>query len=648
MQHILMTWNGHNINDGTVYEAWIPVGQLVNLTARGVSVPRATDFPFISTTMLPEHFFSFGVKIAPVAVQNNQIPQYREQLKGWFNVTDKQRHNLIVRNPLDTDRQWYLTGFPVRLIENSAGIYTITLQVEMPVWRVVTPLTDTWNIAASGVTRSITNIGNVRVPPKYELTPTAANPDRLSYSRWIAITNNITTGFNAPFDIVNGSLDTAALVAGGKCQADGDDLLVWMDGGLVDRWLYGMNTASTRVWINLSLSPGQAATTEVDIAGAGAISTITLSKTRANKSFLEAMARAINKVVMIGNEAFTFTGVNTALWQLTGVTRACKGTSMAAHLHPATLTWVEHDLYILYGDSGLSAPDVNDDYKPILDLSSSNSSWTFTNFYDDTSARSAMWRGERLASKTNLSYVFTGNENSYANPSTRLGMALVGSNSEFDSFSAIGETGTLQWILYHPAGFTNVLYSGEKYAADIAVFPAVAGAQVLEGNAAWVTKYTEATPLVAAVWEAFGPRSVALGGTYTNLRFALDGTINAVVNNLALIQFNTVTLTIDSTYLPSISIRAETAINFFESRLTNNTTGEFIEFSAPCPLNTALTIDCEAKKAYLADGGRVNVLLSSNRTEWLSLQESAANTLQWDDAGTAGITFVTTHRDRNL
>lgn len=53
---------------------------------------------------------------------------------------------------------------------------------------------------------------------------------------------------------ISGGLDTAALVAAGKMQADGSDLVVRVEGKEVSRWLAGMNTPSTKVWINLHLS----------------------------------------------------------------------------------------------------------------------------------------------------------------------------------------------------------------------------------------------------------------------------------------------------------------------------------------------------------------------------------------------------------
>jgi phage-related protein len=120
-----------------------------------------------------------------------------------------------------------------------------------------------------------------------------------------------------------------------------------------------------------------------------------------------------------------------------------------------------------------------------------------------------------------------------------------------------------------------------------------------------------------------------------------------VIDEAALIEFDTVTLTFATANLPTIAVGAETAINFFDVKLTNNTTTEFIKFKTMCPVNTALVIDTDSRSAYLPDGRAVPVTLSTNRQDWLNLAPGA-NTLAWVDVGTVAVTVVVTHRDKNL
>jgi hypothetical protein len=654
MQLTLMTWNSYNINDGTYFISWIPVGQLVNLSARGVSVPRSVGFPYLSGTVLQEHFFSIVVKIAETQVAANRIPQYREILKGLFDITDKSRHTLVAKDILDGDRQWYLTGYPTRLIENSPGIYTITIQIEAPIWSLVTPLTDTWNIVATGATRTITNIGNITALPKYSLTPITAKSSGYKYRRCVHLLAYNEVTMTMPMELSDGGFDTASLVAAGKMLAAGYDLRVWMDGQEVDRWLAGENTATTKIWVNVSLQAAASVEGRLSgaLAGSGAVTTITFQDTANGRALLDTLSKARNKVIWTNYEAFTFTDVSMADLQLTGVTRAAKGTNMNTHSDGEEIWWLEHDIYILYGDATAPAPQQDDRNKPMFNLSTSgNYSWVYDTFYDTTAVRPGAWKPEVLKSGTGKSHIFTDDENSYVDPAEALGMAIVGSNSPFDVYKAIGETGSLAWTLYHPAGINAVDYGGKKYAFDLTAWPAIAGFQYLVENVAWVTVGTEVVPVVALVWETFSG-TLTLSGPHHLVRFLLEGTINPVQDNLAMVQFTGVTLTVESNPIPIFYIFAEEAICFFDLKLSNTTSVEYVRVKAPVKLGDTLVIDCENKTAYVSDGASINVALSSDRVDWLSLvgtpTNSGASAMRYDDAGTTSLTLVTAHRDRNL
>lgn len=648
MQLILQTWNDNNIQS-TPYDSWIPVGQLVNLRARGVSVPRAGNFPKLSGTVLPDHFFTIGIKILETVVQANQIPVYREQLKQWFDVTDQTRHKLVAKDILDGDRLWYLQGFPVALIENSAGIYSVTLQIERPIWQTVSGGGDLWHITASEQTHNFIGIGNYATPPVIGITPKSAKSSGLQYRRWIPVYNNLDTAVEMPFDVTNGSFDTAALVAANKMQADGDDLLLWMDGDYTDRWLADMNTANTKVWMNLSLKPRQEAVLLQDLLGSEGY--LEFEHTRQTTLFLQEMLKHEYFIILLDNEAFVCSGanidlVNYAIWLAEG---EAEGTTAGAHAPGATARWIEHSLWMLYGDDTLGTPDINDNLMPVLDMdASTNADWVWDKYFDNTAPRAAAWKGARLASKTGQSYVFTGDENSFENPSSVLGLALSGGKSDFDVFSAVGETGTLAWLLYHPIGFTGVVYGGKKYAYDLNGWPQVAGVQVLQDNMVWLTQDTWLVPTLAASWQVVAPITVTFGATYKNIRVAMDGSINPVVNNLAMIQV-TLSASVDTTYLPTVDIGDEQDIAFLDhARIYNNTIGDFVQITTPCLIDDTVFIDCENRSAYVySDRARVNAVRSYPRSYWLTL-EPGTNEWQYDDAGTTGVDFVLSHYGLNI
>lgn len=638
----LKTWNALNINDGTNFTAVIPSGGLTQLSASAVTVNRADEYPFLSGRVLPAHTFAIEVYIPAGATINTN----RELLKQYFNPLDSQRHNLIAEDTNDSNKQWYLTGYPISIRPNGDRLngFIIVLAIEVPYWRLVTALTDSWSITASGQTHAVTNSGNIKSKPSFALTPTSSKTGGLSYRRWVSIYNNLDVSYVDALDITSGGLDTATLTTT-KLQADGDDLRVYVDGVEVDRWLDAMDTANTKIWVNLSFAPRHEGTTSVSLASATAAVDIQLSRTDANRAFLEYLGRASNKVLLIDNEAFLYTaaGIDLFNYKITAATREAKGTAAAAHTAPKTVRHIEHDIWILYGDSTLTAPDVDDSYKPTFSLASTNASRVYAAFYDTASPRPGAWAGEQISSRTGLSYLYTDDLNSFADPSTELGLALVGTQS---IYSVTGETGTLAWMFSHSAGITSVTYSGQRYSYSSS-WPEIVGLQHLQPGAVWITDSNLEAPAVALAWEPFGPETVSLSSAPESIRFCIDGSLPPSAGELAIAQFDTITVALSSSNLPTIAVGAEAAAYLLDFVLANSTSGESLSIKAPCKLNDTLTIDCENKLAYLSDGGRASVLFSSAREAWLDLAPGS-NTLSFTDTGTNALTLVTTHRDRML
>jgi phage-related protein len=429
-----------------------------------------------------------------------------------------------------------------------------------------------------------------------------------------------------------------------KVEADGEDFRVWKNNTEIDCWLYNMNASATKCWVNESLSPRQLATLSGSLANNSSDATVSFKQTRANLAVLQFLKSATENYFMIGTEIFRYTpaNINLVTYSITTVKRAQKGSSAAGHSDGDTIRYITL-LQILYGDSSLGAPDVDDGNKPMISLSSTNGAWSWSNFYDeDERGRTAGWRGEVLASRTGLSYVYTASENTFATPSETLGLALIGSMD----FQVQNETGTLDWIFSHPAGITDITNSGKKY--NTASWPAVIGLQYLQPNAVWFTAYNHDAPALSYFWEAFGPVTTTFTAPYPNtLRFVIDGLLSSALGEAAAIQNDTITATFASANLPTISVSAEETVNFFDVKITNNTSGEYLTVKVPCAVNDTLTIDCENKAAYLGDGSPVAVTLSTDRAEWLDLSPGS-NTLRYDDVGTQAVTMHVIHRDRTL
>lgn len=640
----ILTWNSKNINDGSVYQAWIPEGQLANLSAEAVVVPRMLDFPQLSGSNLPPSTFSFYISILP----GQTIATKRDEIKGWFSVIDTQPHALIAQDKNDSNRQWYLTGIPIRVAEESPGVMLVTLQLDAPVWKLVSATADTWNITATGQTKAVTARGNIPVHPVIAITPTSTKTGDFAYKRWCQIYNVLAVGISLPIDITNGGLNTSTIVGGGKMQADGDDVRVVIDGVEVDRWLQGMNSAATKIWVNLVLSRKWEAAIKASISNVGTVTSITFAKSTANLNFLKALNSAANKVLLIDSEAFVYDTVDLVNYTVKRSTdmRAQKGTAAASHAANATARWIEHDIWLMYGNSTIEAPSVDDTKKPMIDLTSTNTSWVYSNYMDASYSRLGEFTGTIIKTVSKLSYLFTADQDTFGDPSTKLGLTM---NNYVVGSVWKAETAILAWTLFHPAGFTNVLYSGSKY-AKYNSWPHFAGLQKSKDGTTWTNVLHEAIGTVGA-WTAFGPRNQALSATFKYIRFVVNGSIAQLANNKAAIQFDTVTGTIDSAGVPSVTLNAEQNNYFIRARITNNTTGEYIDVYTVCELNKTVTIDCDRKLVYYTDGSNLYsaLTLSPSRStdEWLDLQ-SGSNTLQYDDTGIGNITVTITHRDRSL
>lgn len=632
----ITTWNGTNINDGSPYYATIPQGQLSNLSRSTVLVNRANDYPFLSTAVENGSTLAIQVRIAP----GQNINTYRETLKRYF-FGDTQKHNLVAVDLNDSSRQYYRSGFPIRLNEETGkpNSFIIIIQTDVPYWTTVSAVTDPWSITATGQTHVVSNIGGRKAKPVFTFTATTTKAGGLLYRRYLPIENSLDVSYADSIDITDGGLDTAALTTT-KMQADGDDFRVWEDGAFTDRWLQDMDDTDTKCWKNHAMLPKHTGTLLTTISNTGSTKTIAFTQTRESLELLQFLAGASNKVLMIEDEAFTYSASNIdfANYQITSCPRAQKDTTAATHTAPLTVRHIEKDNWILYGDSTLTAPDVNDDNKPMFDLTSTNEARSFTNFFDTTAPnRPFSWKAEVNRTRTGLSYTFTSDENTFTDPSDELGLALIGSEG---SFNPVQEAGQLDWIWQHPAGVTDVDYSLKKYMTGS--WPAIVGLQYFEPGSVWFTAQNEAEPSAPLAWESAGPYSVTLPGSYQAIRFAIDGSIENLTNEKAMAQFDGVTATVDSGNLPTIGLGAETAMNFFDVKLTNNTTGEWLKFKCPCLINQTVTIDCENKLAYLSDGSKIIVTFSSEREAWLDL-DPGNNTLQYDDTGTVAVTQGTSY-----
>lgn len=425
-----------------------------------------------------------------------------------------------------------------------------------------------------------------------------------------------------------------AVITRSQMQADGDDWRALVDGVETYRWLSGMNSAASKMWITLSLSPKIELTLLGAIAGAGAITTISVKVTVANRIALTKIGQVANKVVTIGTgaglEAFTFTGVSMVgtTYTLTGVTRAEKETSASAHADGDTIRWVEHDVWMAYWNDTVEAPETNDDLKPLINLSTStNTSWDWDEFVDLV-PRPAAWVPSIVYSTGKLSAWYADNHNTFVMPATEMGMAL-----QAYQLSNLwrAETGIIQWSLMHPFGITTVSWSGEKY-RYAAQWPVTAILQKGILGYYWLTVANEATPSAVQTWEALAAHAaVALGATYKYLRFYMYGSLAALADNSACLEISDFTAVLTDT--PTVAPQAVNDNYHYDITLTNTTNGDVMRIVGPGAVGDVLTIDCENKIVSFASGGLAQSLVSG---DWIEL-EVGNNTMRYDEVGTTDV-----------
>ncbi len=454
-----------------------------------------------------------------------------------------------------------------------------------------------------------------------------------------------------------------------KMQADGDDLRVWNDVKGIEefRWFGGggINTSTTRVFTNVDLPPAITMTTASAISSVGAVSSITLAPTIANKTALLKLRKQTYPYIAIDMgtgtmEIFKFTrsSIDVNAFTIGGTTRAQKGTSNQSHSAGATIRHI-YGFYLMYGNPDVSSPQTDDSFKPMINLANStNTSFDYDDFFDvDNPNRTAMWTPAVVLNQGKLSEIYTATQDTFADVASVMGGAI----KVFTSGGLVrAPNAELTWSLYHPAGITTLTWSGSKYRYSTS-WAATVGMEKSNDGLTWSTIAAEATPGSSASWTALSSHSsVSLSGTYLNIRSIIKGTLNKVANNLIAQEISDLTATLDSNYVPLVYVGSEEANNFAEFRITNNTSGEWLEVSQTIPLNETIYIDTENLEAYTSQGVPVQVRLSDEtRVEWLPLgmngddrdestKFTGAATIKYTETSVNAVTVVTKWYNRNL
>ena len=611
----VVSWDGQNINDGTNYVAGI-----VSHTAWGLPpvqaklAKRSKAWPVLATVERPGHTIVLAIKV--IGANKTAL---REQLLRWFDPEDETPKRLVIAD-LDGSRQRYvlaycagITPYP-RPEPGAVDAFQVALQVHGDIrWRAVSKTTDTWNITASGQTRSITNSGTDDAYPVLKIKPTATKSGGFAYRRWVAITwRSRNSASQYPVCI---TLDTQSLITAGKMQADGDDLRVIVDGTERARWLHDINTTSTKVWVNLDFQPTVPMTLRVAIPSTGSISSIEVNE--------DISALPTQGIVLIDSEAFVYTDKIPSERKLTGITRAAKGTSAAAHSVGTSVHWIQHDIWLLYGNSTVSAPMQDDRYRPCFELSSTNTSWTYYVFGDQDGLRAARWRPYGNITLSGSGGVYTATQRTLSS----------GEYTAAGAWLAQEHSNAYGWALSNPCGIVNVQWqeglkrrAGDNFLVHCMNWP--------RGASWWNWHYNPTSPSQANTWESW---------SYSGPNFAVSDTIAIAAYFYPQdVEVGSAVVSLNSAETPTVSVMPELGNYNLDATITNQTTGEAIKVTAVLSLNQEVVVDCD--KAIVTVAGERSLasltLLGPSRQRWFRLVPGP-NVLRFDDEGTTGVTLVT-------
>lgn len=505
------------------------------------------------------------------------------------------------------------------------GSFTIVLQTGESAWSVADEETQTWNVTASGDTKTITVGGYSKTKLSLDIEPTAAPAGGWAYQRLYKLIppDGITLGIR-PWKI---DLDTAALVTAGKMQADCDDLIVLVDGQQIRRWIVDANTDHTGVWINVNMPTGASVPISKAINSTETVTKLSIIGNSTNYSKLAKIP--VRGFIVHGTEWFEYTSVNASQCYLTISARGALGTTKQAHVINDVFQIVPYAIHVLYGNSIATDPasgdSTYDNDKPVFDLSAStNTSWVYTAstlFYDPLfPGRPGSWIPlitNRYGDVTKT-YNFSGNVDG-ADPAMGL---LIAPYLKLGRW--MGEYGNIAWQINQPGGIASITMTGRKYRANT-LWPGAYSMKCGLGyysNAISLAFWTESQPTSVATWEAVSHTSSTAITKYTWAIFSFIGSMLASSDAAAYFEALTLTLGLVSTGQPTGSMGSEAAALLLELTVTNTTNGDEIALAYPLLLNTHMVVDGEERTVTL-DGVNAQAAMMPadiSRDVWIRLE----------------------------
>lgn len=483
-----------------------------------------------------------------------------------------------------------------------------------------------FNMDDNDITETITNDGDADAYPIIRLTPRQAKSNGYAYARWVAVLwNGAASGGEYP--TLLGEVDTAALVSAGKALASGDDWRVFADGVEVARWFgsgaAAFNQAATKTWINLEWEAAAVVDLETAIGSGDTVESVD-----ADGDISAFPSSGILVIEHGGNyEAFTYTGKNDPEQRFTGVTRAAKGTT-ALDLDPGdTITWIQHDVWLYYGDAGAAAPSYDDNYQPIIDLDDSdNETWVYNEFGANSGLRTGAWSNAIVLQQGSATVtIYTDDHEADTDPWEETG-ALID--------CTLGR-GQARWWIYHPCGIVEADFADGEYklyTAEGAIADDLVMIQSSADGSNWDDEY-EVSLTSDGSWHSWSRNETLDAGAFY---VGLFSDLNAENSTLST-EADAVTILLNDDLTPDVVLGDEQGNYALNMQITNQTLDEAVTVVGNLAIDETLVLDCDAGTCVLEPSMTSQLQMVTEvdgpRARWLRLAPGT-NILHFVDAGT--------------
>lgn len=329
----------------------------------------------------------------------------------------------------------------------------------------------TSSVAAAAKSSSPATVSVVNGPAKSEeavitLKPTAAKAgtagQRYRYPisvKWI----NPWPAHQHPVEITGGGWDHATEVTATRSAASGNDVEVRIGGRRVPRWASAWNGAAIKIWANMDIPAARYWTIRTGASLATAATSTYVEEPLINMPPLPFHAWVDNEVILV-------TAYNADAGSFT-VERGKRGTTDADHTAADLIYWLPQAQMVdlVYGYTSAGSPDyIDDDYKPIIALTSTNTSHVYTSFQETATAARTQARKPRSGSWFTLDVVDRGKDHQYQNylpytaginPSPADAATATKMALGYRSAGAIGgHPFQTAWAVRVPVGITAIQY----------------------------------------------------------------------------------------------------------------------------------------------------------------------------------------------